>query len=58
MPLAVMSELRFSIALIAHIAFVLLICLSGLLLVGCQKEKAPPPRRKWRSCKSSSRMSR
>src|SRR5208283_1654103 len=43
MPLAVMSELRFSIALIAHIAFVLLICLSGLLLVGCQKEKAPPP---------------
>jgi membrane fusion protein (multidrug efflux system) len=37
-----MSELRFRIALIAHIAFILLICLPGLLLVACQKEKAPP----------------
>jgi membrane fusion protein (multidrug efflux system) len=37
-----MSELRLRIALIAHIAFILLICLPGLLLVGCQKEKAPP----------------
>ena len=42
MPLAAMSELRFRIALIAHIAFILLICLPGLLLVACQKEKAPP----------------
>jgi membrane fusion protein (multidrug efflux system) len=38
-----MSELRFRIALIAHIAFILLICLPGLLLVGCRKGKAPPP---------------
>jgi len=37
-----MSELRFRIALIAHIAFTLLICLPGLLSVGCRKEKAPP----------------
>ncbi len=42
MPLAAMSELRFRIALIAHIAFTLLICLPGLLSVGCRKEKAPP----------------
>ena len=42
MPFAVMSELRFRIALIAHIAFILLICLPALLLVACRKEKAPP----------------
>ena len=43
MPLAPMSDLRFRIALIAHIAFILLICLPGLLFVGCRKEEAPPP---------------
>ena len=42
MPFAAMSELRFRIVLIAHIAFTLLICLPGLLFVGCRKEKAPP----------------
>ena len=42
MPFAAMSELRFRIVLIAHIAFTLLICLPGLLFVGCRKEKVPP----------------
>jgi membrane fusion protein, multidrug efflux system len=43
MPLAAKSELRFRIAPIAHIAFILLICLPGLLLVACQKENASSP---------------
>jgi len=42
MPLRAMTELRFRIALIAHIAFIFLICLPGLLLVACRKEEAPP----------------
>ena len=41
MPSAAMSGVRFRIALIAHIAFILLICLPGLLLTACQKGKAP-----------------
>lgn len=41
MPVTAISELRFRIALIAHIASIFLICLPGVLIVACQKGKAP-----------------